>query len=1168
MATPAAVLQVLVEANTTAATADLRRFDAGLRRIDRSTATATTRTSSLGSATRTVGGYLGRAAIAAGSAAAAYISISQAKAAVETTENLAKTTAGLNRNLGLTTKEASRWGAVAVARGIDTKSLTMSFTTLSRQLVEAGRGSETATQAFKDIGITQKDLNRTNGDFNKQLLMTADAFGEAEGGAMRQQAAQKLLGRGYQTLLPLFAEGSKSLKEQLHWADEYGVTLNKRTIGPINDLIKAQRESKVAWLGLQVTFTQMVAPALKVANEQFQRLSRIMGNDKLTNAEKFERIGKIIGGWAVAAKDAFLKVLPKLVEEVGRRAPEVAKAFVEGFANSSAIGKLFLGGFLISKMGGAAVLTGLGTRMGALVGGGFAAGVLGVVAAAGIYGLLIPNNFDDRVRKIVKNITEQFADMKSDIVPSVQRIGAAAMQMGNRLRVTKNDFQTAAQGARVFSRELDDSADEVVKFERILDKKMDQVGDSIKDTGKIFEQFADKSAKVKDKVGGNFIGLASVVTHGLQIIIDNTNKALKGFGVKKISISLAGAGAAASDFAQGKQTGGVIVPGQGSGDKVPAMLEPGEVVWNRNAVAAMGGAARADRANKLIPRFAKGGKVGGMSAMISLANAFDRANEPYVWGGGHGDFLTSPTGVDCSGAVSAILHAGGLLQGAPMVSGALMNWGRPASGGEPLVVYANPGHTVMSLNGRTFGTSGSNPGGGAGWINAPGGSLAPGAKRTMDVAGAIASRIARVLLKGPDGPLKDLGQKALDRARNAANRFIASKMPAGAAGGGDWGQFGKLKRVTASEYSGGPTGAGGYLPGHNSFAELSNDYWNGTGADFSALGGLPMHTNLRIAYGNKSLIGEKRDVGAGGPGIGDTKRAIDLYYDTANKLGFSGLGIVGVSMPKKQRGGIIGLAGGGDPKKDGKPIHGSVSHGSTDPDFKRLQRVRRIIEQINAIVGERGHAAKIEETISRVEAWASLESSPGGSDLTPEELARQVELNKRLLELLTKARGMTTHGLRLSNRKPYSKLGDKQFKGPRNTLGQILTDLQGLTGKGGRIGDVRLHLAELGATTTGTTTAPIDISTLRSVIEAARYGVFDNQLPRFHSGGVYRSPPGRNEGAAILRDGETVSPAGAGVVVNNSFDFEGLDLIVTTTVNGEIAKRERLSHNRARQYQR
>jgi hypothetical protein len=57
----------------------------------------------------------------------------------------------------------------------------------------------------------------------------------------------------------------------------------------------------------------------------------------------------------------------------------------------------------------------------------------------------------------------------------------------------------------------------------------------------------------------------------------------------------------------GFQTG-AFVPGSGSGDKVPAMLEAGEFVLNRNAVQAAG-PQNLDRFNKRHSRFQTGGRV-------------------------------------------------------------------------------------------------------------------------------------------------------------------------------------------------------------------------------------------------------------------------------------------------------------------------------------------------------------------------------------------------------------------------------------------------------------------------------------------------------------------------------------------------------------------------------
>ena len=55
--------------------------------------------------------------------------------------------------------------------------------------------------------------------------------------------------------------------------------------------------------------------------------------------------------------------------------------------------------------------------------------------------------------------------------------------------------------------------------------------------------------------------------------------------------------------------GGAFVPGSGTGDRVPAMLEPGEYVMNRKAVGAMG-RRNLDKINfGAAPRFSNGGTM-------------------------------------------------------------------------------------------------------------------------------------------------------------------------------------------------------------------------------------------------------------------------------------------------------------------------------------------------------------------------------------------------------------------------------------------------------------------------------------------------------------------------------------------------------------------------------
>jgi peptidoglycan hydrolase CwlO-like protein len=89
-----------------------------------------------------------------------------------------------------------------------------------------------------------------------------------------------------------------------------------------------------------------------------------------------------------------------------------------------------------------------------------------------------------------------------------------------------------------------------------------------------------------------------------------------------------------------------------------------------------------------------------IKAAVAAGNRIART--PYIWGGGHGSF--SDRGYDCSGSVSYVLHAAGILAG-PMASGPLMSWGSSGPG-KWITIYSNPGHVWMTVGGLRFDTSG------------------------------------------------------------------------------------------------------------------------------------------------------------------------------------------------------------------------------------------------------------------------------------------------------------------------------------------------------------------------------------------------------------------------------------------------------------------------------
>ena len=107
-----------------------------------------------------------------------------------------------------------------------------------------------------------------------------------------------------------------------------------------------------------------------------------------------------------------------------------------------------------------------------------------------------------------------------------------------------------------------------------------------------------------------------------------------------------------------------------------------------------------------------------VQAMTNMANTL--VGLPYVYGGGHGGWGPQP-GYDCSGFVSAVLHAGGYLSQPADTTSLPQQPGIEQGPGQYVTVYdrAQPGqsgHVIIEINGQFYESGGSHGawGGGGG----------------------------------------------------------------------------------------------------------------------------------------------------------------------------------------------------------------------------------------------------------------------------------------------------------------------------------------------------------------------------------------------------------------------------------------------------------------------
>lgn len=212
---------------------------------------------------------------------AAYLGISQLKGSIDATKDLASSTMAMNRALGAGAPKdaAESYAAIFASRGIDSNKGVMAFKKLSSQMVAAGNGSKTARKQFKQLGISQKWLAENGNDVDAVTRRVGNSLSKMDNGARKTALGNQLFGKSYNDMIKIIGGGSDSMDEEIKKLRDYGVIQGKGTEGAA-ELMKAQRESKSAMLGLQITLgTQLIPVVLKLAQVFPQLVNKIKTGD-------------------------------------------------------------------------------------------------------------------------------------------------------------------------------------------------------------------------------------------------------------------------------------------------------------------------------------------------------------------------------------------------------------------------------------------------------------------------------------------------------------------------------------------------------------------------------------------------------------------------------------------------------------------------------------------------------------------------------------------------------------------------------------------------------------------------------------------------------------------------------------------------------------------------
>ncbi len=355
------------------------------------------------------------------------------------------------------------------------------------------------------------------------------------------------------------------------------------------------------------------------------RISDIFSNKGLSNTEKFERLFALLGRLATKALDALIGILPQLVEHAASAGLKIAKALFEGIINAPIWAQFVAGGWLVSKLGGIGGMGGIGARLGTKFGTTFAAAAGPIIGAA--------------IGSVLAGIKmgPKLADALQADIGGMDRLQATAdywdITLGKARKLTEYlrrhpgagvpealAYMEAARKSKLepFKDAIEDLALTFADSLRSISR------DSERNMQKIERSFGEHSQRAKRLLSANYDATIDAIRKAMDaglISTERGNKRIQAILAKQLKLY----GIKATEFWAGKpvrgendqrgpgfsthQRGAYIDKGRPSGDSVPAMLERGEYVLNRNAVSAVG-KGTLDRINfGVAPRFQGGGIV-------------------------------------------------------------------------------------------------------------------------------------------------------------------------------------------------------------------------------------------------------------------------------------------------------------------------------------------------------------------------------------------------------------------------------------------------------------------------------------------------------------------------------------------------------------------------------
>ena len=135
----------------------------------------------------------------------------------------------------------------------------------NRNIAEAAKGGGDAAGAFRALGISQQDLQRTSPD--ELFKRVSTGFASMEDGAGKTALAMALFGKSGAALIPLLNSGASGIEQMTEEARRFGVVIDTETGKRAEEFNDNLTRMRVAFGGIVTQIMSGALPGMVMSSE-------------------------------------------------------------------------------------------------------------------------------------------------------------------------------------------------------------------------------------------------------------------------------------------------------------------------------------------------------------------------------------------------------------------------------------------------------------------------------------------------------------------------------------------------------------------------------------------------------------------------------------------------------------------------------------------------------------------------------------------------------------------------------------------------------------------------------------------------------------------------------------------------------------------------------------